>query len=367
MLKAGGIGRYIREITEPWLTDERVEVIRFLGRPEELEPWLKNRDTRGIATIGVWRDPPYSSLAQARWPFMRKGLGWEPDVTFFPHYDVPLFSHPRPSVVTIHDLIQFNFPRGFPWWKRKAGRILLDGALNRASALVTVSEHSRKDILALCPEAEDRVRVIPNGVSAVFRPLTDEEWEGGIDRWGHLMPFVLAMGEMKPHKNLALAVEVVGAVRREWPELRLVLVGGTDSGAEDLRTSVVGREAREWILRVDAPDDEELRALYALSEAFVFPSLYEGFGMPPLEAAACGARVLATKVSAHGEILGSRAVLLPPSNPSAWITELSKGRRRSSASGSGRRSGPKEPSVFGWDSASRETLEVLAAAAQPFS
>ena len=372
MLRAGGIGRYLREITGPWLSAEGVDRIRFLGRPEELEPWLEEVDGRGVAEIVPWDAGPYSPRAQIGWPFVQARAsgpgGWKPEVSFFPHFDVPLLSHPSPSVVTVHDLIHFRFPGGFPFWKRWAGRILLQGALSNASRVVTVSQHSRVDILRLNPGLADRVEVVPNGVSTVFRPLAPEEEKPALDRWGHLVPFVLILGEWKRHKNLSLAVETVRRVRGTHPDLRLVVVGpGPGTRGSPSPTPYPGG-THDWIVPVEALRDDDLRELYALSRAFLFPSLYEGFGLPPLEAYACGARVLASRRTALPEVLEGKAELLDPDDKGAWVEALSgaveapRGRWNREETGPAGRSGPEvriRPSVPSWADASRRTLELL--------
>ncbi len=364
MLRAGGIGRYIRETTGPWLAEKRVEEIRFLGRPEELEPWLEELESVALPSIGVWRDRPYRLSAQLRWPWFRKRLGWEPDVTFFPHYDVPLISHPNPSVVTVHDLTQFKLPWAFPWWKRRVGAGLLHGALTRASRILTVSEHSRGDILEMRPDVSEKIEVVPNGVSAVFGPLSEAEKEATEARFGELMPFVLALGDSRPHKNLRWVLKVVEHARAKWPELNLVLVTATDGRPRELLSSVGKREWEEWIHTITASADGQLRELFALCEAFLFPSLYEGFGLPPLEAAACGTRVLVSDRAALPEVIGEQGLLLDPEDLSGWVEAiLQSSEGRGAAPGLLYRAGEGGLGFPRWVESSRRTLDALFSAA----
>lgn len=379
MLRAGGIGRYLREVTGPWLVSPRVAGIHFLGRPEALEPWLASLEGVEKATVQAWRHEPYSPGAQLRWRRLQldRPAHIRPQVTFFPHYDVPLWPHPTLSVVTVHDLTQYRLPQHFPPWKRKAGMVLLKGALSRATRIVAVSEHARKDLCGLDPRVSEKIEVIPNGVSGVFRPPTPEEAREARARIAELHPYLLAMGDPRPHKNLALAVKVAVEARKTRPELNLVLPVSAEedsrgfSRVEDgIRGILDSREFPRWIRLIPDPGDEDLRDLFALSEAFLFPSLYEGFGLPPLEALASGARVLASDRGALPEVLGGQARLLNPQDLEAWVRALweggpGEGRSRMELApapapddpGPGRPD-PREE-IPGWARASRDTLQLL--------
>lgn len=380
LLGGGGIGRYLREVVGPWLEEPAVTGITFLGRPWELEPWLRERDVRGVAGLVRWEDRPYSALAQVRWPRLLRRLGERHDVAFFPHYDVPLWKHPTPSVVVVHDLTQFLFKRGFPRWKRWGGELLLRGAVARAGAVVTVSESSRKALLKWAPGLESRLHVIPNGVSCRFRPLSSDEKQTALGRWGHLTPFAFVLGPAKPHKNLELAVRVAAKVREHYPRWRLLVAGVSEEHLQGLRRLAGVQEAdSSWIVGVGRPDDMLLRELYALSSVFLFPSLAEGFGLPPLEALSCGARVLASRIPALEEILeplrpGWNVELLDPRVEEVWVEAVLRGgsdgmtclrhaATRKPWGGEERRTEPEDssspPPLPSWEEASRKTWNLL--------
>lgn len=381
LLRGGGIGRYLREVVGPWLAEPDVERVVFLGRPWELEPWLRSRDDRGVARVVAWGGRPYAPWAQIRWLALSRSLEGPVDVAFFPHYDFPLLNPPARSVVTIHDLTQFLFKRGFPVWKRWGGRFLLRGALAQAHALVTVSEASRKALVKWSPEVESRLHVIPNGVTRLFRPLSPWEKQAAMVRWGHLVPFALVLGPAKVHKNLELAVRVTARVREHRPQWRLVVVGVPHRQLRKLwvRAGLQGHDCT-WIVGVDAPDDTSLRELYGLCEVFLFPSLAEGFGLPPLEAFACGARVLASRVSALEEVLGPfrtcRSLeLLDPRQEESWAEAILGGPAhpigpspgcegtgaadQPAPSTAGAREAPRGRPLPTWEEASRKTLALL--------
>lgn len=364
LLERVGIGRYLREVTGRWLGNSDVTRIRFLGDPEALESWLDENDPRGIAGVGRWTDPPYSVRAQARWAARLHRQARDVDVTFFPYHDAPLFRHPSPSVVTVHDLTQLVVPGAFPAWKRLAGGVLVDGALRNADRVVTVSESTRSDIVARVPEAASRVTVVPNGVDPLFRPLGSEERSAAEERWDPLRPFLLAVGSARPHKNLELAVDVLAHVRATQPEMRLVV-----AGPQDRRIGTVLRKARglgveDGVELVGALEDGSLREAYALAELFLFPSLYEGFGLPPLEAMACGTPVLASDRGPLPEVLGNGAVLLDPLDHVAWGREATRLLDDVEAREARIEPALRKVQEYSWERAAEKTLAVLRSAAK---
>ena len=213
-----------------------------------------------------------------------------------------------PVVVTVHDCALLRYPEAFPPWHRHTGRVALRQAVREADAVVAVSAFTRDELVELLDVPVERIRVVRNGVDPVFT-------EAGPTTAGD---YVLAVGTLEPRKNLARAVE---AARRAGVELRVVGAPGWG-----------GVEVPGWVGRVD---DEELAALYRGARCLVFPSLYEGFGIPILEAMACGTPVVTTRGGATEEVAGGAAVLVDPLDPesiAAGIVEA--GRRRDELVGS---------------------------------
>ena len=320
LLNGGGIGRYIREITGRWLSRDDVDAIRFFGRPEELEPFLAERDARGVAEVVRWSDGPYSPAAQLRWPLLQRSLPWRADISFLPHYDVPFFGFPEPSVVTVHDLIHFQRPEGFPAWKRVLGTALMRRALEDATAVVTVSDTSRHAICSLVPSVADRVHVVRNGVGEAFRPLSSEERAAAETEWGRLRPFILCVGPNKPHKNLMHAVKTLACLP-EGEMWRLVLVGSTEADGDRLAASIGRPDLRARMVVTGPVTDASLRSLYELANAVIVPSTLEGFGLPVLEARACGARVLVRDLPWTRELAMPGVVRMASWHPGAWANE----------------------------------------------
>ncbi len=357
LLNSGGIGRWLREINRRWLVDSRVRGIHFLGSRSEITAWLEGADPRGIATVGRWPGSAYSAARQITWPAIYPGLRGKTDVYVFPHYNAPMFAHPARSVVIVHDLIHFRFQSGFPVGMRAAGRLLMDSALTKARRLVTISEHSRRDIVAWRPDVVEKLSVIKPGVSQVFGPLDGREHSDALVRWGGLRPFLLTVGPAKAHKNLELAVEVLAEARRFHPDLRLIMVGAVGKGLQAIHRRAAALGVEDAVVGLGFLRDEYLRELYALAEAFLFPSKYEGFGIPPLEALACGCPVIASSRTAVPEAVGEVGWLVDPADRGGWtaaVEEVLSGSRLASM-GAGRR----WASGFSWDQTAEELLAVV--------
>ena len=193
-----------------------------------------------------------------------------------------------PTVVTVHDLAILRWPDAFPRWHRLYGRAGLRRVLRSADSVLAVSEFTKAEIAELADVPEERIRVVPNGVDAVFSPSTNGE-RGG---------YVLAVGTLEPRKNLA---RIVDAARLAGVELRVVGARGWGEV-----------EVPGWVGEVP---DAELAALYREAGCVVYASLYEGFGLPVLEAMACGAPVVTSKGTAMEEVAGGAAVLVDPLDP----------------------------------------------------
>jgi glycosyltransferase involved in cell wall biosynthesis len=205
-----------------------------------------------------------------------------------------------PTVLTVHDLALLHAPEAFPRWHRLYGRVGLRSVLDAADAIVAVSEFTRDEVVAAGVPAE-RIRVVPNGVDEIFVP----------DGPRHEGDYVLAVATLEPRKNLGRVVE---AARRAGAELRVV--GARGWGGVDV-TGWVG----------ELPD-AELAAAYRGARVVLYPSLYEGFGLPVLEAMACGTPVVTSARTAMEEVAGGAAVLVDPLDVDAIAQGIADAERR---------------------------------------
>jgi glycosyltransferase involved in cell wall biosynthesis len=263
------------------------------------------------------------ALAAARPGPLRRRIG-RLDAVHYP-LTVSLPSLDAPSAVTLHDLQHLDLPRLFSRAQRAYRSVAYHGSARRARLVIVPSAFVRDRAAARLGLAAERIRVIHHGIDHErLRPGADER-----------EPFLLYPARAWPHKNHARLLEAFALLRRERPELRLVLTGGGR-----LPALPDGAEARGLV------DREELAGLYRRASALVFPSLYEGFGQPPLEAMACGCPVAASSAGSIPEVCGDAARLFDPRSPQEIAAAV---RDVLDAPDEWRRRGVERASRFTWD------------------
>ena len=222
-----------------------------------------------------------------------------PDAYFSPGFNPPAYS-PVPFVFTIHDLIHIRVAGESGPLTRAYYRLMVRRGARRAARVLTVSDHSKKDIIQWADLPADRVVVVGNGVGRQFSP------DGPAHRPGYR--YLLHVGSHKPHKNLRRLFEAFGASGPSG-DLRLVLTGRADGAAGRLvrELHLEGKIVFAGVIR-----DEELAAWYRGATAMVLPSLYEGFGLPVIEAMACGTATVVSNVTALPEVAGDAAIMVDP-------------------------------------------------------
>jgi glycosyltransferase involved in cell wall biosynthesis len=240
-------------------------------------------------------------------------------VTLFhaPHYVLPPLVSCR-SVVTIHDCIHLMFPQYLPGrLAHRYAQTSISLASRRATRVLTVSESSKRDILKFVDIPANKIDVIYNAYDERFAVEPREEDVVRVrERYQLHDEFVLYAGNVKPHKNLERLIEAFQLVRgRGLDHLKLVLIGDDISKYASLRRAVHRHQLHKYVRFLGYLPEETLAVMYRLAGVFVFPSLYEGFGLPPLEAMASGTPVVTSNVSSLPEVAGDAAALVDPYDP----------------------------------------------------
>lgn len=350
-----GIGTYIRNL---------VTGLAALDREDAYVLFTQRGDADTAAAAGpnftarVETCKPYSISEQ--WRIPRAAAQVRADLLHEPHYVLPALTRCR-TVVTIHDCIHLRFPQYLP--NRSAAvyaHTMIRLAARKADRIVTVSDASKRDILHYTGVAEDKIVVIQNGLDARFALApTDEEVERVQQRFQLTHPFLLYVGNIKPHKNLERLIAAFASMREDGPPgLKLVVVGDETSRHPGVRQAVHRHRLDKHVRFLGFQPAATLVVFYRLARAFVFPSLYEGFGLPPLEAMANGAPVVTSNVSSMPEVTGDAAVLVDPYD----VAAIAAGIRRTVTDEALRQDliarGRARARQFSWARAAAETLQV---------
>ena len=256
--------------------------------------------------------PNYSVREQIHVPWLLHRE--RPDVFHAPHYVLPPAVGCR-SLVTIHDCIHLVFPQYLP--NRAAyvyAKASMWSAARRSNRILTVSEASKRDIIRFLNVPPEKIVVVHNAIDERFRVRPSEEAIARVrERYQLDHRFVLYVGNIKPHKNLVRLIEAFDRLRKcGFDELTLLIIGDEISKLPALRRAVHSHKLHKHVRFLGYLPDETLAVLYRLAAVFVFPSLSEGFGLPPIEAMACGAPVVTSNVSSLPEVTGGAAVLVDP-------------------------------------------------------
>jgi glycosyltransferase involved in cell wall biosynthesis len=358
-----GIGTYIRNL------------VTELGRLDHDSAYVlltKAEDADAAAAAGpnfravVETSRPYSLSEQWRVPMAVARA--RADLLHEPHYVLPPLTRCR-TVVTIHDCIHLRFPEYLP--NRAAfvyAHAMIRLAARKADRVLTVSDASKRDILHYTGVAPDKVVVVHNGLDARFAAVPDAEAMDRVRQRFQLdHPFVLYVGNIKPHKNLERLIAAFASMRADGPDgLKLVVIGDETSKHPGLRQAVHRHRLDKHVRFFGFQPAATLVTFYRLARAFVFPSLYEGFGLPPLEAMANETPVVTSNVSSLPEVAGDAALLVDPYD----VASIADGIRRAVTDEPLRQQlitkGRARAKEFSWARAAADTLavyrEVLGAA-----
>jgi glycosyltransferase involved in cell wall biosynthesis len=349
---AGG-GRYVLELATALGARGDVD-LAIVARRGDGARW------RAVGRVDVVERGPVFRPARLAWeqlvlPRVVRGLGV--DVHHGPHYTMPERAR-VPKVVTVHDVTFFDHPQWHQAAKVRFFRRAIRVAAERAQALVCVSEITADRLRArLAPKAP--VHVIPHGVDhARFRPEPSERDAAALDAVGVRRPYVAFLGTLEPRKDVPTLVAAFDRLAATRPELMLVIAGLDGWGAAAVGEAI-GRAAHgDRIQRVGYLPDHAVPPLLRRAAAVAYPSLDEGFGLPALEALACGAALVTTEGTAMAEVTGDAAVLVPPGDADALAGALEALVTGGPDVDRLRRAGPDVAARYTWDASAAAHVEV---------
>jgi glycosyltransferase involved in cell wall biosynthesis len=316
-----GIGTYVRNLVGELARQQDDARYVLLCRQEDAES-LRALGPR-FQTL-VERAGQYSIREQ--WALPLALARARVDLFHAPHYVVsPLTT--CPYVVTIHDCIHLRFPQYLPnAAARLYARSMMTMAARRARRILTVSQASKEDILHYLNVPPDKVEVIYNAIDeTITAPPSADELTRVCQRFQLTSPYILYTGNIKPHKNVDRLIEAYSILRRRgYEDVKLLIIGDDISKYPNLRRLVHRFQLHQHVRFFGFVSESMLAVLYRMAAMFVFPSLCEGFGLPPLEAMAAGAPVITSKVSSLPEVVGDAALLVDPMDAGAIADAMAR-------------------------------------------
>lgn len=370
-LLSKGLGRYVQEIVDNVIAlDQENEYVIFLNKENYSEFITDNPRVRKVAVNIKW----YTALEQILFPLIivKERL----DLMHFPHFNVPVFT-PGRFVVTIHDLILTKFPTVrastlspvFYYIKNFLYRLVIKIAVMRASKVIAVSEFTKKDVVEQFKISPAKVQVTLEGVADLAsnkdrHPIPKSDDKETLLGYNIRGDFILYVGNAYPHKNLDFLIEVFSKMLENKPDFRLVLVGKEDYFYKHLKESA--RKRNLWkegddkspIVFPGYVPDSELKVLYGNAQAYVFPSLYEGFGLPPLEAMSMGCPVISSDQSSLPEILGEAALYFNPRDQEDVLKKIETIIKNDNLRNKLVERGYKQIKKYNWQEAASKTLKI---------
>lgn len=360
-----GLGRYTQEIVDNIIRiDKDNEYVIFLGKENFEEFKTENQNVTKILANARWYTLKEQVLMP--WLFWRYRL----NLVHVPHFNVPALAFKK-LIVTIHDLILIRFPTarattlGPALYKIKnlGYKFIIWSAVKRAKRIIAVSKYTKDDIVKHFKIKPDKVEVIYEGVANLAKnrdtlftaKLNDKKVLTGynIDK-----PFLLYVGNAYPHKNLEGLIKVFKEVKKSKPDLQLVLVGKEDYFYNRVKEYANKLGLTKEVLFPGYVSDEKLEILFQKALAYVFPSFYEGFGLPPLEAMAKGCPVVSSDKSCLPEVLGEAALYFNPENENEMKSRILKIIEDKKLRQELIQKGFNQVKKYSWWDAADKTLEV---------
>jgi glycosyltransferase involved in cell wall biosynthesis len=351
---AGGIQRYSLEVLREMLARDPV-VVGFVASPRVAE---ENGRVRLVGPQTMTRASFSGNLLRLGWhqAALPARLRRERTEVFYSTVPDGMLFPSCPQVVTVHDLIPLRFPGSSPRLQHYF-RLVVPRVLRASAAIVAMSDATRRDIEHYYGIGGERVHVVHQGYRRdLFRPAAGDEVERVRARFG-LRRYLLAVGEGRPYKNIPGLLRAFARLRD--PGLELVLAGRASAREIDLPGLAVALGVGERVRFLGFVPDNDLSPLYAGAEAFVFPSLFEGFGIPPLEAMACGCPVVCSDRASMPEVCGDTAVYVDPSDVASIAAGVERVLSDAALNQRLRRDGPRRAATFSCGSAAERILQVL--------
>lgn len=315
-----GIGRYVSNLAQAMVAqlanDETLLLIVDRSRPST---WQLPHAQKNVKIIETTISP--FSLSQ-QWHIPKRLKQENADVYHSPYYLMPYLTG-LPTAVTIHDLIPQLFPDYFPAKTRRLSSLFKRLAISRATAIVTDSQATRQDVLTKYKLPPTKVTAVPLAADNRFIPQSQTEIKRVRQKFNLSEAYILYLGINKPHKNITMLVEAYIQLAEQRKTVPQLVIAGAWDGRYPEAKELAQQSNVNHLIHFPGPiPDKDLPALYSGALFFVFPSLYEGFGLPPIEAMACGTAVVCANSASLVEVAGEAALTFDPNHKQALVSHM---------------------------------------------
>ena len=356
-----GIGRYNFELTKRFFVKDDIEWVIFMNEPE----YSKYNFPSHVKKVLV-NAPHYSFSEQVK--FLRILNKEKCDLVHFTHFNAPLLYRGK-FITTIHDVLISFYPgkKMNSWWRKMAYNYVIKHAIGKAQKIITVSNNTKKDVERIFNTDSKKIQTIWNGTGKEFHVVSDIEKQVVQEKFKITGPFLLYTGNWREHKNLvrllrAFKLILEKAMKPNGPDslkdLQLVITGKSDPYYPEVRETIDQLGLQNQVKLVGLVGQSDLVRLYGAAQVYVFPSLYEGFGLPPLESMQCETPVVASLISAIPEVCGDAVQYFNPKDIEDMSTQILKLLLHDDVKADLIEKGKKQIKKFSWDEAANETLKI---------
>lgn len=281
------------------------------------------------------------------------------DIIHDPSQISPFLFNPSPKkVLTIHDLTPILFPETHGGIHTFLQNNILPRSLKRVDSIIAVSNSTKNDIISYFKIAEARVKVIYNGVDEIFQVLHEDEMEDVKEKYEIKHPFILYVGTLEPRKNIPTLLRAFYLLKKKGIQHRLVIAGGKGWKYKSVYKTVNELNLQKEVIFTGYIPSEDLPKIYNAADLFIYPSLYEGFGLPPLEAMACGTPVITSNTSSLPEVVGDAGILVDPLDVKKIADVMYKVLNNMDVRDRMVKRGLERAKMFSWEKCAEETLGV---------
>lgn len=363
-----GVSAYAEQLLkEIILQDKENQYFLFYNSFHDLSEKFSSWESERVKVIGThFPNKVFNYVLQKLFarPFLDKTLGGV-DLFWSPHFNFSNFSSDTKNILTVHDLSFLRAPEFFSWRKNCWHRLLGVGKLiKKADVIVAISENTKLDLIDIFKVPEQKIKVIYSGINLAEESKEiagDYNQQDFFDKYTIRDKYILSIGNIEPRKNLDGLIKAYNILRENNPEIKnqLVLAGAPGWRNKHIYQAAIDSQFSEDIIFTGYVSEGEKISLYQRAVVFAFPSFYEGFGFPPLEAMSYGLPVIAANTSSIPEVVGNSAILINPVFPSEIASALEIVLKDEAMKEKYRSAGKERLVLFSWEKTAEEYLKLF--------